>query len=435
MAVDGTPAVLPVSITFSILFSCAVAYVTMRFGSALLAFWVGLQRRHLIWAIANSHLLLVVVGVLLIAALFTLNSLQYILSQQPEDGVLPLALLVDLVPITIVFAVFTAVILVVVMPPAIVISYFAARRTTRRLKALAETATALRTGHYDVRVPVTGEDEVARLQEDFNAMATDLQRAMNDLEAERDAVLSLLDARRELIASVSHELRTPVAILRGHQESLLDGSTAPSPDELRHGIAIMAQATLNLQRLIDDLFTLSRAEVNQLEIERRQVAVETVSGAAPSGRPLDLGDRPGGAGPDIAPDLPPPWSTNAPGADRLQPAAQHARQPRRAGSSPFGLRGHGCIVLQDSDTGEESLLRTCPTSGNASTGRQRPRPGQRRQRAGSWRRSRADRTMGARSARKAGWPGQQLHPPPAVRLCLTDLPHPRDRFATIPRWA
>jgi hypothetical protein len=97
----------------------------MRFGSALLAFWGGLQRRHLIWAIANSHLLLVVVGVLLIAALFTLNSLQYILSQQPEDGVLPLALLVDLVPITIVFAVFTAVILVVVMPPAIVISYFA----------------------------------------------------------------------------------------------------------------------------------------------------------------------------------------------------------------------------------------------------------------------------------------------------------------------
>ncbi len=351
----GSETVLPASIMFSVLFSSTIAYFTMRFGTALLAFWVRLQRRHLIWAIANSHLLLVLVGVLLMAAIFTLNSLQYIISQQPEEVLLPLALLVDLVPITIVFAVFAAMILVVVMPPAIVISYFAARRTTRRLKALTDTATALRTGHYDVRVPVTGEDEVARLQEDFNAMAADLQRTMNELEAERDAVMSLLNARRELIASVSHELRTPVAILRGHQETLLDGSTTPSPDELRHAIEIMAQTTLNLQHLIDDLFTLSRAEVNQLEIERRQVAVEAVARrCAESAGPSIWAAGRVELALDIAPNLPAALVDET----RLEQIIYNLVRNSARHTPPGGIiairvfADTTCIVLQVSDTGE-----------------------------------------------------------------------------------
>jgi signal transduction histidine kinase len=178
---------------------------------------------------------------------------------------------------------------------------------------------------------------------------------MNDLEAERDAVLSLLDARRELIASVSHELRTPVAILRGHQESLLDGSTAPSPDELRHGIAIMAQATLNLQRLIDDLFTLSRAEVNQLEIERRQVAVETVvRRCAESAGPSIWATGRVELALDIAPDLPAALVDET----RLEQIVYNLLRNSARHTPPGGIiairvfADTGCIVLQVSDTGE-----------------------------------------------------------------------------------
>src|SRR5712692_2496040 len=48
-----------------------------------------------------------------------------------------------------------------------------------------------------------GEDEVAQLQADFNAMATNLERTMHELQEERDRVAGLLQARRELIANVS----------------------------------------------------------------------------------------------------------------------------------------------------------------------------------------------------------------------------------------
>src|SRR5206468_1266585 len=101
----------------------------------------------------------------------------------------------------------SAVLIAVLVVPATLISVFVLRRATRRLEDLTAAAGALRAGDLGARVPVGGEDEVARLQADFNAMAADLEGAMGDLRAERDTVARLLQARRELVAAVSHELR------------------------------------------------------------------------------------------------------------------------------------------------------------------------------------------------------------------------------------
>ena len=78
-------------------------------------------------------------------------------------------------------------------------------------------------------MPVEGEDEVAHLQTDFNAMAADLERSVRELEAERDTVSRLLAARRELVTAVSHELRTPVATIRAYLDSSLEHWTARHP--------------------------------------------------------------------------------------------------------------------------------------------------------------------------------------------------------------
>jgi signal transduction histidine kinase len=132
---------------------------------------------------------------------------------------------------------------------------------------------------------VQGEDEVAQLQANFNAMAADLERGVHDLRAERDNVALLLTQRRELIASVSHELRTPVATLRGYLESASLRWNDATPDALRHDVDVMLHETQRLQTLIDDLFTLAQAEVGRLDLrceptdlgELARRAVETVA--------------------------------------------------------------------------------------------------------------------------------------------------------------
>ncbi len=259
-----------------ILFSCGIAYYFSRTASRVWLFWDRLRRRHLIWSITHTHLMLVALAAFIGAAFLTFNYIHYLTADEPEGSALSITALFDLVPVFIVLGVLTIVLLFVVLPPATVLSYFAARRTTRRLKSLTQATNALSQGEYGVRVPVQGEDEVAALQTNFNAMAADLERVMHDLQTERDAVSALLRSRRELIASVSHELRTPVAILRGHLEAILERWPAAPSGDMQHDLGVMEQETLRLQRLIEDLFTLSRAEVGRLDLQRQPADVAPV---------------------------------------------------------------------------------------------------------------------------------------------------------------
>jgi signal transduction histidine kinase len=192
-----------------------------------------------------------------------------------------------------------------VLPTATLISYLVLRRTIRRLEELTATAGALRSGDLAARVPIGGEDEVAQLQGSFNAMAGDLERTLRDLEAERDRVAGLLEARRQLVAGVSHELRTPVTTVRGYLESALRRVDDVPPD-LRADLETMESEIARLQRLIEDLFTLSRAAVGRLELRREPIDTgAVVRRLVETTAPLAWRQWRVEVLADIAPDLPP----------------------------------------------------------------------------------------------------------------------------------
>ena len=170
-------------------------------------------------------------------------------------------------PAAFVFVVMMFGTLAMLLPPSAILSYFVARRTTRRLEKLAETVRAMREGNYSARVGLVGEDEVAQLQSDFNAMAEELEQTLHSLETQRDTVSRLLRSRRELMASVSHELRTPVATVRATLESVLGRSEGTLSPSLRHDMEVMEGEVLRLQGLIDDLFALAQAEVDRLALD------------------------------------------------------------------------------------------------------------------------------------------------------------------------
>ena len=65
--------------------------------------------------------------------------------------------------------------------------------------------------------------------------------------------------RRDFIANVSHELRTPLTVVGGFLESLQD-YTDLSDEERAHFFDLMRDQTLRMQRLVEDLLTLSRLE-------------------------------------------------------------------------------------------------------------------------------------------------------------------------------
>jgi signal transduction histidine kinase len=332
-------------------------YLLARVGVRLWLAWDRLRRQRMLWALTHSLLTLVVLlaGLGIVGGLLLTSLLRGAAPAQSESMGL-LALVTERLRQTIlpglgIFAFMMALVLLVLLPPAALFSFWVARRTTRRLESLADTTQALRAGAYDARVAVVGEDEVAQLQADFNAMADELAQTLHDLAVQRDTVSQLLQARRELVASVSHELRTPVATLRALLESAAEGEGGGSQ---QGDLALARDEVLRLQALIDDLFALSRAEAGRLALDCRPtdlapVIRRSVAALAPlawkSGRVEVVADLPV--------DLPPACVDEA----RLQQVLANLlrngiRHTPPGGIVAVGARPEaGSIVVEVRDTG------------------------------------------------------------------------------------
>ncbi len=66
--------------------------------------------------------------------------------------------------------------------------------------------------------------------------------------------------RRNFIANASHELRTPLASILGGLETLREN---PNKETIDHFMPIMTREAERMKRLIDDLMSLSRVEMNE----------------------------------------------------------------------------------------------------------------------------------------------------------------------------
>ncbi|GAA3823823.1 sensor histidine kinase [Cellulomonas soli] len=128
----------------------------------------------------------------------------------------------------------------------------ALRPVTRITAQVREISRAL--SPHRVSVPPTG-DEIAELAVTMNAMLDRLARA--------DA------ASRRFVADASHELRSPLATLRLQVETSTSGATTLDGPVV-HG------ELLRLQRLVDDLLTLARADDEGLLALPREVDLDDV---------------------------------------------------------------------------------------------------------------------------------------------------------------
>jgi signal transduction histidine kinase len=120
--------------------------------------------------------------------------------------------------------------------------------------------------------------EVERVREELRTTAERLATAR-----EREQVLE--SARRELVAWVSHDLRTPLAGLRAMAEALEDG-VVEDPD--RYYKQIVA-AVDRLNRMVEDLFDLSRIQAGNVARENEQIALgDIVSDCVAALEPLAI---------------------------------------------------------------------------------------------------------------------------------------------------
>jgi signal transduction histidine kinase len=251
----------------------AFPYVFFRTGVRVIRWWDYLRQRRVIWSLVTSNLVAVaLLQVLVVLPLALIMFFSNLVNTSPID--IPDTLLAHLLyriqialPLVGLAMLVATAVLIALLPVSIAVSYFFARGIRRRLDVLLDAAHAARDGNYEIQVQVSGQDEVARLQADFNVMTANLKINIDELRDEREKVATLLKNRRELMANVSHELRTPIATISAYLESAMRQQENKDDITLsQHDLAVIQHEMLRLQTLIDDLFALSRAEVNQLAV-------------------------------------------------------------------------------------------------------------------------------------------------------------------------
>ncbi|BBH22634.1 sensor histidine kinase [Paenibacillus baekrokdamisoli] len=122
-------------------------------------------------------------------------------------------------------------------------SIWIANRIARPIRNLTRVAEQMAEGEWTKRADIRDRDEIGRLSETLNTMASELTR--------REKL------KEDFISSISHELRTPLTSIKGWSETLASGDPADI-EEMQMGLAIIDRETDRLSGLVEDLLDFSK---------------------------------------------------------------------------------------------------------------------------------------------------------------------------------
>lgn len=125
-------------------------------------------------------------------------------------------------------------------------------RMTEPIKKLTSAAQQMAKGKLDQKIPVTSGDEIGRLAQQFNVMASRIKEMNQRLT--------------RFVADVSHELRTPLASIHLCLQSLKDYEM--EPEEQKEFLDDIYHETQRLIYLVEDLLELTR---RQEVAEKREI--------------------------------------------------------------------------------------------------------------------------------------------------------------------
>lgn len=145
--------------------------------------------------------------------------------------------------------------------------FFFIRRKMRYIALLEQEIQALKGGDLAYPVTVRGDDELASLAAEIDAMRCAIRRRMEQEEEARSA-------NRELVTAMSHDLRTPLTSLLGYVDILVMGK-AEGEQQRERCLLSIRQKAYQIKELSDRLFEYFLV----YDREQEQLQIETVNGA------------------------------------------------------------------------------------------------------------------------------------------------------------
>lgn len=172
------------------------------------------------------------------------------------------------------------------------IALLVSRQVVLPVRSASRIAERFAEGHLSERMPVRGEDDMARLAVSFNDMAESLQRQITNLE-------EFGNLQRRFTSDVSHELRTPLTTVRMAADLIYDHGDDLDP-ALRRSTELLVSELDRFEGLLNDLLEISRHDAGVAELSVEAVDLRSIVGNALT----KVGHLANDAGIDLLVDLP-----------------------------------------------------------------------------------------------------------------------------------
>jgi two-component system sensor histidine kinase MtrB len=148
----------------------------------------------------------------------------------------------------------------------LILVWYLTRSVLAPVRKTANAAEKLRMGLLNERVPVSGEDDLAKLAGSFNSMAASIQQQIGQLEQ-----MSRLQKR--FVSDVSHELRTPLTTVRMAADVLYESRDQYTGETARAAELLSTQIE-RFEILLSQLLEISRFDAGVADLSLTSINIK-----------------------------------------------------------------------------------------------------------------------------------------------------------------
>ncbi|MDF9845079.1 MULTISPECIES: HAMP domain-containing sensor histidine kinase [unclassified Paenibacillus] len=149
--------------------------------------------------------------------------------------------------------------LILFIPLALVFFYLFTKPYARYFREISQQIRQLAEGNFSSRIIIPSKDEFGDIAADLNLASGKLQQAV-----ERGDFAE--NSKDQLVLNLAHDLRTPLTSVLGYLDYVLKDEELTAK-QVRHYTSIAYTKSRRLERLIDELFELTRMNYGMLKID------------------------------------------------------------------------------------------------------------------------------------------------------------------------
>lgn len=149
------------------------------------------------------------------------------------------------------------------IPLSILFFFLLTKRYAAYFHEISSGINQLANGDFNSRISIPSNDEFGDIARDINLASEKLQQAL-----ERGDFAE--NSKEQLVLNLAHDLRTPLTSVLGYLDFILQDDHLTS-EQIKHYTSIAYTKSQRLEKLIDELFEITRMNYGKLTIEKKPI--------------------------------------------------------------------------------------------------------------------------------------------------------------------